>query len=676
MKKFLLKELHIAYFVGTCVLGLMVSGSLLFLGNTMPGGSFYELPKAQAAGANDFVITIKTDNLGQGYYSSATSFMSPLIGGPYNIDWNNDGVFEDVGAFGSVIHNYGVAGVYTIRFSGNPTNIYFPGDKKKVLSVDQWGTIPWTTFQIAFNNCSNLVINATDVPNLSNVTNMRQAFSYTNISTNSAMNSWDTSHVIDMLNLFANSPFNQDISSWNVSSVTNMSGMFASTPFNQNIGNWNTGAVTDMSYMFAFNTSFNQNIGNWDIRNVSSMYLMFYRRGSLSTSNYNALLSGWSSQNVQSGVSFDAGNSKYTNITAKNILSSSKLWVITDGGFDMTGITLPSAPMLTSVTSGNATSTITWTVPVSNGGSFISGYKVYRDNSIATTTASTTLSYTDTGLTNGQTYSYYVTATNIAGESASSSVATTTPIGVPSTPSITSVTSSSGRANITFSTSTANGSDISGYTITSNPGNISVTDTVSPISITGLTNGTAYTFTVVATNGVGNSLPSTPSDSVTPRSSRRLVLPAVTEAIITTSTTTEAVTSTTTVTTTISGGSVTATTTATTTDILGGAVTTTTGATTGVDSIGTSPTYTSITPLATASISPINTTYEPVIANLYLTSYIKSGSNNDPEQVKKLQTFLNTYEGSQLIVDGVYKQVDESAVNAFQLKYKEDILDY
>ncbi|MEI7480596.1 MAG: hypothetical protein WCJ59_03130, partial [bacterium] len=130
------------------------------------------------------------------------------------------------------------------------------------------------------------------------------------------------------------------------------------------------------------------------------------------------------------------------------------------------------------------------------------------------------------------------------------------------------------------------------------------------------------------------------------------------------------------VTTTISGGSVTATTTATTTDILGGAVTTTTGATTGVDSIGTSPTYTSITPLATASISPINTTYEPVIANLYLTSYIKSGSNNDPEQVKKLQTFLNTYEGSQLIVDGVYKQVDESAVNAFQLKYKEDILDY
>ncbi len=63
------------------------------------------------------------------------------------------------------------------------------------------------------------------------------------------------------------------------------------------------------------------------------------------------------------------------------------------------------------------------------------------------------------------------------------------------------------------------GLPILNYTVTSNPGNFTATGTTSPIVITGLTNGTAYTFTVTAINAAGTGVTSTPSVSVTPKAS-------------------------------------------------------------------------------------------------------------------------------------------------------------
>ncbi len=59
-----------------------------------------------------------------------------------------------------------------------------------------------------------------------------------------------------------------------------------------------------------------------------------------------------------------------------------------------------------------------------------------------------------------------------------------------------------------------------------------------------------------------------------------------------------------------------------------------------------------------------------------LTAYIKLGAQNNSGQVKALQNFLNSHEGTTLIVDGIYKQADFAAVEAFQAKYNEVLHDW
>jgi len=88
---------------------------------------------------------------------------------------------------------------------------------------------------------------------------------------------------------------------------------------------------------------------------------------------------------------------------------------------------------------------------------------------------------------------------------------------VPDAPTIGTATGGDASASVTFTApSNIGGGAITGYTVISSPGSITGTGTSSPITVSGLTNGTSYTFTVIATNAYGPSLPSSASNSVTP----------------------------------------------------------------------------------------------------------------------------------------------------------------
>jgi hypothetical protein len=89
---------------------------------------------------------------------------------------------------------------------------------------------------------------------------------------------------------------------------------------------------------------------------------------------------------------------------------------------------------------------------------------------------------------------------------------------VPDAPSGVSATPGDGQASVSFSAPSDNGSPITSYTVTSSPGGLTGTCPGSPCVVTGLTNGTSYTFTVHATNENGDSPESSDSAAVTPAS--------------------------------------------------------------------------------------------------------------------------------------------------------------
>jgi trimeric autotransporter adhesin len=221
------------------------------------------------------------------------------------------------------------------------------------------------------------------------------------------------------------------------------------------------------------------------------------------------------------------GNASMTNkpvfMESEGAASTFDDLLVTDG---LVEDTVPGAPTSLTTTRGDTEVDLSWTAPVSDGGDTITDYLVeYKQAS-----SGTWLSFTDgvsitteatvTGLTNNTAYNFRVSAVNGIGTSTPSSVATSTP-SAPSAPNApTSVTAVGGNAQaiVSFTAPADNGgSAITSYTVTSSPGNITASGASSPITVTGLTNLTSYTFTVTATNAIGTSSASLASNSVTPQ---------------------------------------------------------------------------------------------------------------------------------------------------------------
>ncbi len=181
---------------------------------------------------------------------------------------------------------------------------------------------------------------------------------------------------------------------------------------------------------------------------------------------------------------------------------------------------LPSAPGSVTATPGVGSVNLTWTVPSSDGGSPLVGYTV----SISPATPSAVVVVTGTtasvtGLTNGTTYTFTVAASNIYGTGQASSSSPVTTFSVPDAPTDVVAAAGDQSASLTWTAPTSTGgSPITGYSIVISPPAPSAQIVVSgtSASVTALTNGTPYTFTVAAVNAVGTGAASLPSPVVTP----------------------------------------------------------------------------------------------------------------------------------------------------------------
>ncbi|MCR9227029.1 MAG: BspA family leucine-rich repeat surface protein [Flavobacteriaceae bacterium] len=237
-----------------------------------------------------FVTTWKTEADGED--------ISFEIGDQYSysftVNWG-DGTVEHIDVVPEdelLKHTYDTAGTYTVAIQG-----IFPYIKAlsvKLRSIEKWGAIAWEDLSDSFTDCSNMVYNATDTPDLSNVTNLSYMFRNAT-SFNGDLSGWDVSHVTNMGSMFSDaSSFDGDISGWDVSNVTDMNSMFAyATSFNGDIGDWDVSHVTSMSGMFSGATSFDGDIGGWDTSNVTDMALMFS-----AAKSFNGDISGWDTSSV------------------------------------------------------------------------------------------------------------------------------------------------------------------------------------------------------------------------------------------------------------------------------------------------------------------------------------------------------------------------------------------
>ncbi|WP_121252817.1 DUF4082 domain-containing protein [Solirubrobacter pauli] len=192
-------------------------------------------------------------------------------------------------------------------------------------------------------------------------------------------------------------------------------------------------------------------------------------------------------------------------------------------------MTLPGQVTGVTATAGQRSATVSWTAP--SGGGVVTQYKVTpyigANAQTPTTVTAPSTSTTMTGLTAGTAYTFRVQAINPGGVgpvSAASSAVTPTAPTAPAVPSGVTATGDSKAAIVRWTAPADGGSAITGYTITpyigaaaQTPVNAGASATSARIS--GLTNHTAYTFRVSATNAIGTGTASAATAAVTPRAS-------------------------------------------------------------------------------------------------------------------------------------------------------------
>jgi hypothetical protein len=183
---------------------------------------------------------------------------------------------------------------------------------------------------------------------------------------------------------------------------------------------------------------------------------------------------------------------------------------------NLSAITVPSEPLSLAATPGDTQVTLDWTAPLSDGGSPVTNYRIYRGTASGAATFLTeignVLTHTDTGLTNGVKYYYNITAKNTVGEGATSTEVSATPApgpSVPSAPQNLAATASGTTVTLTWQTPASDGgSSITNYRIyrgivSGAESFLCLVGNVLTYDNTGLTIGVTYYYNLTAVNNIG-----------------------------------------------------------------------------------------------------------------------------------------------------------------------------
>ncbi|AGZ42862.1 fibronectin type III domain-containing protein [Actinoplanes friuliensis] len=186
----------------------------------------------------------------------------------------------------------------------------------------------------------------------------------------------------------------------------------------------------------------------------------------------------------------------------------------------VTPATAPDAPYGLVVLAGDAAAALSFSPPLSNGGSAITGYEVSTDTGSSWTPIATTAGLLGvrngsvTGLTNGISYTFQVRAANVVGAGPATAGVSATPRGAPYAPTALTATTGNAQATLTFTTPPDGGNTILGYQVSTDDGAtwsglvVSTSGTTNTATLTNLSNGTVYPVRVRALNLAGAGVPS------------------------------------------------------------------------------------------------------------------------------------------------------------------------
>jgi len=272
--------------------------------------------KRPGAVSNDFIISVKTDNVGT---SSDTQFTIPtttVYGASFNYDVTTSDGQTINGNTGDLTITFPSAGTYDINISGQFGQIFFAntGDKLKLLDVKNWGAIVWDNLNLAFQGCANLDISATDVPDTSICNGCSVAFRDCTSITSINFDGIDMSNIaianatflgctgmtsfsmlnpifsnnfrIDNFLAFCSSLTTVDFETWDASKFIRIDRFFdgCSSLTSILVNSWQLTNCTRSDYTFQNCESLvSIDLSNWDVSNFTRFDLMFFSNSSLTT---------------------------------------------------------------------------------------------------------------------------------------------------------------------------------------------------------------------------------------------------------------------------------------------------------------------------------------------------------------------------------------------------------